>query len=132
MTANTNLVLHQRANGVVKDGKFYPFGTWNPQDTTKTLTCRKGTRFFVKSVQLTAASSGIKAASYNRVYCIKNSENNLLGYINLPAMTQASDFVSDTVFCQAGVLADLETPLYYSTNATSSCAVVVYAEVDDV
>lgn len=132
MTVNTNLVLHERANGVILNNRFYPYKTQLFDTTGQSLTPRPNTRLFVKDVFVSVTNVGIQAIrSINLLSTLNGQSRNVL-ICHCPAMTQATDIWGFMANTPVNILFDREAPLTHTQNSTSAYIMVRYAEIDDV
>lgn len=129
MTSNTQLVLHERANGVICNNKFYPYLTYRASDD---IPAKKNVRYFVKAVVVSLISEGICATDYVQVTGKINGVTCYLVHTRIAAQTQAVDFASVNSTVPLGVLLDRECPIDLILGTSNGRVVVVYAEIDDV
>lgn len=106
MTVITNLVLHERANGVVLNNRFYPYKIAYLSTDGETITVKKNTRLFVKSIGLSCSIAGIQAALTMNISGTLSGDTCRLCYEGFPAMTQAADFATKSLDIQLGILLD--------------------------
>lgn len=132
MTVISDIVLHERANGVVWNNKFYPYKVRAANVTTSILNYKKGVRFYIRELTLSGTMAGVKGGNTNYAQGSYLGDALILNRITLPAMTQATDyaFVSQTV--EPHVLLDRETGIIHDLGLDNGNYVIVWAEIDDV
>lgn len=130
MAPSSDYPLHERANGVVVNNKFYPYKYY--QTATTTFVPRKNTRVYVKQISFTGVQEGVIARKTCLAVGTVHGESENFFYKILPAQTVASDFslLSETV--PVGIFFDRETPIAFSGTPSVHRFVMTYAEVDEV
>jgi len=127
MTTNTIMVIHERANGVFYNGKFYPYKT-----SLVDVPSKRNLRYYVKSILITVVSEGITAWGVSHVQGYQDSELRYLAYVQVPALTQATDYVSIVGTFSPCILLDIGSAIDYTAMGSHCAVVIVYAEIDDV
>jgi len=120
-------ILKEYGNGVMDEkGRFYPF-----KQAALTIAAKKNVRFYLKSAQLNAVSSGILATGYTGITITVNTVETLCLMIRLGAQTQAVDYFSANTSREVRQLCDVNTPITYATVTVTGDCNFTYAEVDD-
>ena len=114
------------ANGIWDENRktFYPFKVSNA-----TVAAKRGIRYFVSSMAVSGQVSGISAASSVTIGITQFGTTSNVLWLRLPATTQASDYVSDSISVIYDVLLDENAAIACATTATSGSYTIVYAEI---
>jgi len=134
MTSRTQMVLHERVNGVMYGNKFYPFKIANFTVSGEKLTPVSTVRYYLHSVSMTISNGGVHGASSIEISGFIQEVSQILAQVHIPALTQATDFSVTSKDVRLGILLDLGKSVEVSIPVadTIARATVVYAEIDDV